>query len=126
MVELARAGRPRREPMREPYAGSPRDIAELREALHTRCGQRERCLVHVATGGGTLSACARKVRQRSCAGHGCRRHQPRLRCGTAPHSAKRADLRNSVMEAMMQTDATSTHDLIASDRVEGTPVRGTD
>jgi hypothetical protein len=30
------------------------------------------------------------------------------------------------MEAMMQTDATSTHDLIASDRVEGTPVRGTD
>jgi PRC-barrel domain len=26
---------------------------------------------------------------------------------------------------MMQTDATSTHDLIASDRVEGTPVRGT-
>src|SRR5262249_7999638 len=32
----------------------------------------------------------------------------------------------SGMEAMMQTDATSTHDLIASDRVEGTPVRGTD
>jgi hypothetical protein len=30
------------------------------------------------------------------------------------------------MEAMMQTDATSTHELIASDRVEGTPVRGTD
>jgi hypothetical protein len=27
---------------------------------------------------------------------------------------------------MMQTDATSTHNLIASDRVEGTPVRGTD
>ena len=26
----------------------------------------------------------------------------------------------------MQTDATSAHDLIASDRVEGTPVRGTD
>ena len=26
----------------------------------------------------------------------------------------------------MQTDATSTHNLIASDRVEGTPVRGTD
>jgi PRC-barrel domain len=32
------------------------------------------------------------------------------------------------MEAMMQTDATSreTHNLIASDRVEGTPVSGTD
>jgi plasmid replication initiation protein len=32
------------------------------------------------------------------------------------------------MEAMMQTDARSweTHSLIASDRVEGTPVRGTD
>ena len=32
------------------------------------------------------------------------------------------------MEAMMQTDARSweTHNLIASDRVEGTPVRGTD
>jgi sporulation protein YlmC with PRC-barrel domain len=32
------------------------------------------------------------------------------------------------MEAMMQTDATSheTHNLIASDRVEGTPVRSTD
>jgi hypothetical protein len=26
----------------------------------------------------------------------------------------------------MKTDATSTHNLIASDRVEGTPVRGTD
>jgi sporulation protein YlmC with PRC-barrel domain len=30
------------------------------------------------------------------------------------------------MEAMMQTDATSTHNLIASDHVEGTPVRSTD
>jgi PRC-barrel domain len=28
--------------------------------------------------------------------------------------------------AMMQTDATSTHNLIASDRVEATPVHGTD
>jgi PRC-barrel domain len=55
-----------------------------------------------------------------------RRQQPRLSRGTAPHSAKRADSPGSVMEAMMQTDATSTHHLIASDRVEGTPVRGTD
>jgi hypothetical protein len=30
------------------------------------------------------------------------------------------------MEAMMQTNPTSAHHLIASDRVEGTPVRGTD
>jgi len=43
-------------------------------------------------------------------------------------SWQRADSRHSVMEAMMQTDLTflETHDLIASNRVEGTPVRSTD
>jgi hypothetical protein len=53
MVELVRAGRPRGGPARssrialsEPYAdrrgdGQPRDIAALREALHTRRGQSQ-------------------------------------------------------------------------------------
>src|SRR5262245_28710958 len=43
-------------------------------------------------------------------------------------SSERADLRDTVMEAMMQTETTSRESrrLVASDRVEGTPVRRTD